>query len=164
MCYVNFVKYTLLEIKRLNHTKSGVHLLYPQAHLIWCCWHTSQHTQYGVYSTPRVVHPEWQILECSTHPLLCVLYTLDVGVLIDCASDTAVDTVHTRYLHKIQCTMHIQVQWYKQPMIGHACSTYSQNKCTNILPVFSTMFVLQVKRMKSKLRNSYESTHNHYRE
>ena len=37
-----------------------------------CFYNTSWHTQFGVY---RVLWPEWQILECSTHPLWCVLYT-----------------------------------------------------------------------------------------
>ena len=52
--------------------------------------------QFGVYSTPRVLCPDWQILECSTsHYGVCI--TLDVGVLTahyspDCASDTTADT------------------------------------------------------------------------
>ena len=46
-----------------------------------CFYSTSQHTQYGVYNTPQVLCPEWQILECSAHPLWCVLYTRCIGVL-----------------------------------------------------------------------------------
>ena len=73
-----------------------------------CFYSTSQHTQYSVHSTPQVLCPEWQMLECSTHPLWCVLYTRCRAAhhSAECALDTAVNTVHTRYVHQIQCAMH----------------------------------------------------------
>ena len=39
---------TLLEIRCLKHTKSGVLLLYLLAHLIWCLWHAWR----SVFITP----------------------------------------------------------------------------------------------------------------
>ena len=99
------VYYTTCILVFCTHSCSGL----STPNLV-CFYSTSQHTQYGVYSTPQVLCPEWQIVECCTHPLWCVLYT-DVGVLTahyspECASDTAVNSVHTRYLHQIQCAMH----------------------------------------------------------
>ena len=73
-----------------------------------CFYSTSRHTQYGVHSTPRVLCPEWQMLECSTHPLWYVLYTRCRAAhhSPECALDTAVNTVHTRFYTKysVQCT------------------------------------------------------------
>ena len=64
------------------------------AHQIWCASTVpaSQHTQSGVYNTPQVLCPEWQIVECSAHPLWCVLYTR-------CRS---VNTIHQSVLQTLQ--------------------------------------------------------------
>jgi len=95
-----------------------------------CFYNTSWHTQYGVY---RVLWPEWQILECSTHPLC----TLDVGVLTDCACFRHCCSgycAHQVFTQNAVCNA------FKQPMIGHARSTYS-----NILPVFSSVCIASEK-------------------
>ena len=53
------------------------------AHQIWCASTVAPSTpmQFGVYNTPQVLCPEWQIVKCSTHPLWCVLYTRCRSVL-----------------------------------------------------------------------------------
>ena len=104
-----------------------------------CFYNTSWHTQSGVY---RILWPEWQILECSTHSLWCVLYTRCRSANWLCMLQTLLQWIlHTRYLHKMQCAMHLKITFkHKQPMIGHARSTYS-----NILPVFSSVCITSEK-------------------
>ena len=47
------------------------------AHQIWCASTVPPSTpmQFGVYNTPQVLCPEWQIVEWSAQPIWCVLYT-----------------------------------------------------------------------------------------
>ena len=155
---------------------------------------TSQHTQYGVNSTPRVLCPEWQMLECSTHPLWCVLYTrcraahhsaecaLDTAAnamhtryiqqiqcampsknlhyhSAECVLDTAANAVHTRYIHQIQCAMHLKkLPLFKSTIQATGWPFYIHPN-PNMLPIFNTIFVLQVTRMKWRPKNTCESTY-----
>ena len=81
------------------------------AHQIWCASTVPPSTPNLVFITHLKYcvqnGPYWSALH--THYGVCC--TLDVGVLTghyspECASDTAVNTVHTRYLHQIQYGMH----------------------------------------------------------
>ena len=80
------------------HTHAGV-----LEHQIWCASTVPPGTPNMVFiAHPQVLCPEWQIYWSALHTHCGV-------VLTDCASDTAVNTVHTRYSHKIQCAMHLKI-------------------------------------------------------
>ena len=93
-----------------------------------CFYSTSRHTQYGVHSTPRVLCPEWQMLECSTHPLRCVLYTRCRAAHY--SPECALDTAEMRMLLSINTfslsmhvfavtSMQIQKRWGEPERFNH---------------------------------------------
>ena len=115
-----------------------------------CFYSTSQHTQSGVYSTPQVLCPEWPILECSTHPLWCVLYTR-------CRSVNCTLFTRVRFRHCRECCAHqvftpntVCNALIKLAVFNYACDKTNEKGCTffvhtakcndeSILPVFSTV-------------------------
>ena len=108
------------------------------AHLKYCsqngrCW-SALHTHYGV-----------------------CLYTRHIGLhtIQPCALDTAVNIVHNRYLHQIQCAMHSK----------NCSSTCTSNRMIWTLYIqpnskYIDMIELQVTKMRWRLRNSCESNYN----
>ena len=95
-----------------------------------CFYSTSQHTQSGVYSTPQVLCPEWPILECSTHPLWCVLYTR-------CRSVNCTLFTRVCFRHCSECCAHqvftpntVCNALIKLAVFNYACDKTNEKGCT----------------------------------
>ena len=103
------------------------------AHQIWCASTVPPSTpmQFGVYNTPQVLCPEWQIVKWSAQPIWCVLYTR-------CRN---VNTIHQSVLQTLQwilCTPGIYTKYTHKACSIQLCDT-NQWEGMHILCIYSQM-------------------------